>query len=58
MKKNDNVMLKRLVAFYKKLDERCNRFMNELLDDKSQNSHSLLNTLRAKFAKRKAKDRQ
>lgn len=58
MKKNDNKVLKCLIGFYKKIDERCNRFINELLDDKPQSKYSLLDTLRAKFAKRKTKDEQ
>lgn len=58
MKKNDDTMLNRFIGFYKKLNERCNKVLNEILDEKPQGKPSLLDKFRAKCAKHKAKDRE
>lgn len=58
MKKNDDTMLNQLYRLYKKLNERCNSFFNEILDEKPRNKDSLLNKIRAKFAKYRAKDKK
>lgn len=59
MKKNDNTKPNGFISFYRKLNERCNKFLNELLDDKPRtDKSSLLDTIRAKFKKCKAKDTQ
>ena len=59
MKKNDSTKPNRFISLYRKLNERCNKFLNELLDDKPRTDKlSLLDKIRAKFTECKAKDKQ
>lgn len=58
MKKNDTAKSNRFVSFYHKLNQRCDKFLNELLDDSAQGKPSLLDRIRAKFTKCKAKGKQ